>query len=347
MATHVKTPISDIRPAQPTPKFSLARAFLAGKQYHGTQSVEESASDAFAASAGVPPTGVYMPIGYYTKGNGNLGFSDGAATIQTSVEGVVDALRPFSAITAAGAAIRPNLPKGPLTLPRFESTSTVATTADSTAVAASCETFSTLVLTPTRIASQVLVSTQLLRTANQMPLEAYLKAEILKSVGQSIDQMAIDAILAMTAQTPGQNALDKVNTVTFSGAATWAKLVAMKQSVRASNVPDDGSMAFVIDSATYGKWNTIPKVATFPEFLIEDDICLNAPVFVTEMLAAAHQALFLRASDVQIAIWGVDVLADSTTRAAEFLTVLTVNAICAAGVIRGPAVCKSTDTAAA
>jgi hypothetical protein len=180
-----------------------------------------------------------------------------------------------------------------------------------------------------------------------MPLEAYLKAEILKSVGQSIDQMAIDAILAMTAQTPGQNALDKVNTVTFSGAATWAKLVAMKQSVRASNVPDDGSMAFVIDSATYGKWNTIPKVATFPEFLIEDDICLNAPVFVTEMLAAAHQALFLRASDVQIAIWGVDVLADSTTRAAEFLTVLTVNAICAAGVIRGPAVCKSTDTAAA
>jgi hypothetical protein len=96
----------------------------------------------------------------------------------------------------------------------------------------------------------------------------------------------------------------------------------------------------------WAKWSKTPKVATYPEFVLEDNTVLDYPVYVTENLSATHQALFLRASDCYIAIHGVDIVSDVMSLAYKGQVALTINVLASAGLLRGVACARTEDSAA-
>jgi HK97 family phage major capsid protein len=340
MATYVKTPITNIKPVQTaSAKSDWLNAILAGRKFIGEYSPERAASEKLAADLGL------SAAGYMTRVN-EITLALGAGTVQTTLAPTVaQALIPFSAAVAAKATVLTDLPSGNLVLPRYETGVTVTTYTDSAATTAVNPTFSVLVLSPARYGVQVGFTRQLLTQAATKPsLKANVAAQILRGIGAAVDKAALNAILAAPTGTAN---LGNVSEIAFGGAATWGKLVAAKQAVLGANVVNDGSFAWIIDSATYGKWNTIAKVATFPEFLIDEDgTCLQAPVFVTENLAPSHKAIFCRASDIVIAVWATEIITDEMSGAANGVVYLHVNVLASAGVLRGPSFCRSSDSAA-
>jgi HK97 family phage major capsid protein len=334
-----KIDITTIRPATKQPKFDLIGAILKGAQFIGESSYERTISEQNAEDAGIPAAGIFLRV------PGMLGLSEGAGTVQTTVLSIADALRPYSALAAAGARFLTDI-KSNISIPRLETTATVSLLNDGDAVTASNETFSALTLNALRYRAQVGFNSMLLKSAKQ-DVKSFVAGEIMRTVGSVLDQAAITAILALTSQAASARALDKCYGVTMSGAVTHAKTVSMKQAVLGASVQDNGTFAWILDSATYGKLTQASKGGSYPEFILEDDMILNSKVFVTENLAATHKMAFLRASDVIIAIHGVDLVSDVMSLAYKGQVLLTCNVLASAGVLRGPAVCRSEDSAAA
>jgi hypothetical protein len=334
---------SNIKPATTKQPFDLLMAINQGRRFIGETSPERTISENFAYSRAITTAGICLDPTMLAKRAGTLGLTEGAPIIQTTTQPIADVLRPFSAMAAAGATFLTNI-NGNLSFPRGETTSTPAILNDGDAVTASNQTFPKLTLNAQRVSTQVGISSELLRLAT-VDVEAFVTSEIMRSVASSVDLMAIIAVLAMTTQTADKRALDKCYAVTLSGAVTHAKTISMKQSVMGASVVNNGTFAWIIDSATLAKWASTSKGATYPEFVLDNDQVLNTSVYVTENLASTHQAIPIRASDVIIPIWAIEVVVDDITKAHLFQTILTVNTLCSAGLLRGPAACVTSDSA--
>jgi HK97 family phage major capsid protein len=211
-----------------------------------------------------------------------------------------------------------------------------------TVIDGSSETFSLLTLgPPKRMPVTLKISAQLLKQAN-FDIETMVQAQILRSIGSAIDLYCLNSLLALTENSGGSQ-------VTMGGAATYTKLVSMKQTVLANNSVDDGSFGWIISPATFGRWSVIPQVSTFPRYLLDKGETVDSPIHATNSLTAAtvpHTALFGRWSDAVLGIFGIDILSDLRTGMSANQIYININVLYDFGVLRGPSIIKTEDSAA-
>ncbi len=334
--------------------YSLRDYLVAGPGFMDKRTYECEVSEGISREIGQPALGLMVPSEILTRdlvvGTANVGGN----LVQTTVrKDLATALRPYSALIAAGATVLDGL-VGQVSWPRMatdfapaEQTETAALTAD-----AGDGTFSTLSLSAKRVGIETRISKQLLAQSN-IDAEHAIRREIMRSIGAKLDNYfltgtgsPITGLLGMTENSVSNSDLSKLNYqgVTFGATATWAKLVSMPAALKQANVVEDGTNAWLIDGATWNKWSTTVKVATYPRYLLEDNKVAGYPVITTENLSSTHQAIFLRASSVVVGVWGFDICVNPFT--SVFDVDVNINVLCDFGVLYGPAVVRSEDSAA-
>jgi hypothetical protein len=180
--------------------------------------------------------------------------------------------------------------------------------------------------------------------------KASVKREMFRAIGSTVDLYMVNQILATPENTGTNRDLSKLAPgYSFGSAATWAKIVNAKEAILANDVrADDPSFSWILSPSSYGRWSQIPKVATFPDYLIENNRAADLPVRVTNNLTncvVPHTALLARWSDFVLGIFGIDVVSDVFTLASTNQVKLTINLLYSAGFLRATSCIKSDDAA--
>jgi HK97 family phage major capsid protein len=286
---------------------------------------------------------------------GSGGTMGGLALVENKLRETADTLRPFSACVAAGATVLNGL-KANVSWPRLATSTTpsfLAESATSTGTTAA-PTFSLLQMTPHRLTSELNVSRQLIEQA-EYDVEKFISNMLLKDIASLIDFAAINGtgtapqptgILAMAENTALTSDYGKLAVgTTFGGAPTWASIVGMETAVFNQDVTYDGTMSWVISPTTREKLMLTQK-GTSPEFIMADEKIGGFRAFTTTNLATTNQAIFGRFSDLVIGVWGIDILSDPYFYLSSGLIKVVINAWIDVGMIHGPGICRSEDSAA-
>jgi HK97 family phage major capsid protein len=234
--------------------YNLTRVMNAGLDIQFHKSLETEVSQSMSRDLGLYPNGVFVPSEILCRdlavGTGNIG----GDLVMTDVRATIaDALRPFSAVVAAKATVLNDL-RGNVSYPRFSAQSSPSGYGENVSVIdanTATQRFSNMSLSPKRISSQVLISTQLLKTAH-MDAERFIRKEILRSIGQVLDLYvltgngpsgtppACTGFLNLTENGAGGTDLSKLSPgVTFGATATWSKLVLFSETLHAANIQND------------------------------------------------------------------------------------------------------------
>jgi HK97 family phage major capsid protein len=340
--------------------YSLRRVLEGGRE----DTLEAEVSRQIQRESGINPSGTFVPLNklYQTRA-GDLSTSGGNASggylVENKLRETIDVLRPFAACIAAGATVldltdapAPNvvIPRvatgtGPFLLP--ENASSYSTTSGAM-------TFSSLVMTPHRIASEIHISKQLIKQA-QYSVSELVTRTMLKDIGSTIDYAAINGagtgsyptgLLSFAEDTTDPSKLS--TGTTFGGIApTWAALVGMAETVLSKGAIDDGTMGWIISPATYSTWMTTLREPGSSFFLMQDDRGVAGyPSYITANLNSTNQCVFGRFSDLIITIFYIDICSDPFTFAGANQLNLMINVGIDVGLLQGQALVRSEDSAA-
>jgi hypothetical protein len=115
----------------------------------------------------------------------------------------------------------------------------------------------------------------------------------------------------------GRTVTHRAQTLRFGGAATWPNVLAFEKILEQGLIVNDGSFGWVTDPTVRDKWQQIPKVATYPEFLWsqpDDDPTfgrVNGRRAISSTQVPAGQVIFAKWSEMLISSWvGVEILVD-------------------------------------
>src|SRR5258708_17003212 len=280
-------------------------------------------------------------------GTNNLG----GFTIQTSVQpAIANALIPFSSLVASKITVLDGLTSN-ISWPRWQTGFSPSGAAENTTVTdLNSETFSVLQIgPPSRMNVQLKLSGTLLKQTG-FDCEAAVQREILRAIGSTVDLYCLNQILATPENTGTNRDFSKLATgAPMPSAATWSQLVGVKQTILQNDVVNDGTMSWIVSPTTYGRWSNIQKATNYPLFLIEHDQAVDLPVRVSNNLTYAdvpHTALLGRWSDAVLGLFGIDIVSDPFSGASVNQIFLSINILYSFGLLRGPSVAKTEDSAA-
>lgn len=173
---------------------------------------------------------------------------------------------------------------------------------------------------------------------NEMDIVLALKKDLAGLLGTGLGGEPLGV-----ANTTGINA-----TVTYSGAAEWGDIVEHETGIAVDNA-DIGSMGFVIDAATRGKWKTKLKDSVAGAgYLLDSDMTTNGyPVVMSNQISTAHQSFFGVWSQLMLGMWaGREITVDNITLAKQGQHQIIMNELCDFLVRQPLAFNVSTDSAA-
>jgi HK97 family phage major capsid protein len=235
----------------------------------------------------------------------------GGFLVQTDLGPMIELLRNRPRVIEAGATTLGGL-VGDLALPVHSSGSTAYWVSETGTLTASQSVFGQKKLTPKRLGSTIPYSTQFLAQTS-MDAESFVRDDAVRVLSIEKDRAAllgsgINGEPLGIANTTGINA-----TVTYNGAAEWGDIIEHETGIAVDNA-DIGSMAFMVDAATVGKWKTALKIPTYggSGYLIDSDMTANGySVLRTNQLSAAHYSFFGVWSQLILASWsGMSVIVD-------------------------------------
>lgn len=237
-------------------------------------------------------------------------FSAGGATVQTQYGPMIEILNNAMVLNQIGVTMINGL-VGDFVLPQQTGGATAYHVSETGAITDSEATFAQKSMTPHRIGATIPYSTQFLAQTS-ISAEAFLRTELMTRLALLKD---LDGLLGTgvagqplgVANTTGINA-----TVTYGGAATWVDVVEHETGIAVDNA-DIGSMAFILDAASVGKWKTILKDSVAGAgYLISDTMTANGyPVKRTNQISAAHQSFFGVWAQLLIGSWaGMEFIVD-------------------------------------
>jgi HK97 family phage major capsid protein len=187
------------------------------------------------------------------------------------------ALRSASVCIRAGARVLPGL-RSDLTLGRETQEVTYDWLAELEEVSAPDSEYGAVRLTPHRLCGMTTISTQL--NAQAPDLSAFVVDSLTAGIGAGFDCAAIQGD-GFAGQSLGLLNRSAVKTVTFGGAATWAKAVNFEKQITAAN-GDDDSISFVANPDVREKWRTLERFSGGGRALWEDgNICAGRNAYVT------------------------------------------------------------------
>lgn len=164
------------------------------------------------------------------------------------------ALRSASVCIRAGARVLPGL-RSDLTLGRETQEVTYDWLAELEEVSSADSEYGAVKLTPHRLAGLTTISTQL--NAQAPDLSAFVVESLTAGIGAGFDRAALQGD-GFAGQPIGLFNRASVKTVTFGGAATWAKAVNFEKQISAAN-GDDDSITFIANPDVREKWRTIQR----------------------------------------------------------------------------------------
>jgi hypothetical protein len=308
--------------------------------------------------------GLAIPLEVFTRGLNQrdmtaVGVGTGASLVQTlRAPSIQDALRPFSAVTRAGAQFLTEL-RDNISLPRWEIASTPQAALETAPITPNTQTLSLLSLKPHRISSATILSRRLMKQASDTGsngIEGLIAQEMLASIGSALDGFALNGsgaagqplgLLNTGANLPGSRDLSLLSPeVTFGAAPSWPKICSFIGNVESNDIVSDDSTVWIVSPATREKWISTEKVAGYPSYLSENGTCAGFPMLATNNLSGtggSHRAVYGRWSSMIVAIWAMSVLVDNVSLAMSGHVRVFVDLWADCGPIYAPAFCASSD----
>jgi HK97 family phage major capsid protein/HK97 family phage prohead protease len=277
---------------------------------------------------------------------GNVGTATaGGFLVQSQYGPVIDYLRNSTALGKLGITILDGI-VGDLIFPTQTGGCTAYWVSETGSLTDSQATFAQKKMVPHRVGASYPFTMQLLAQSS-ISVDAFVRRELdtviaLKKDLAGLLGTGVGGEPLGLANTTGINA-----TVTYGGAATWADIVEHETGISVDNA-DIGTMGFLIDAATVGKWKTILKDSVAGAgYLMEGMTANGYPVQRSNQVSTAHQSYFGVWSQLLYAGWaGREVTVDSITLAKSGQHQIIINELCDFLVRQPLAFNVSTDSAA-
>ena len=241
-------------------------------------------------------------------------FSTGGALVQNNVEReVIEYLRPKSVLIRAGATVLTNVAL-PRVLPSLESDPTATWLAENALATESDITVGGRQLTPHRLTTTVTYS-KLLDSQSAPDFEATIADACMGALMQGVDAAGLTGTGGV--QPAGILNLAGTGEVTFGGAPTWAHVCSFENLLETANVPDDGTVAWLVSPNTAKVWKTTLREGNGTLYLMSEDGKANGKLsFITSELSTTNQVVYVRCSDVVISLLygGVFIVRDPYTK---------------------------------
>lgn len=220
----------------------------------------------------------------YVRTGQNVGTGPtGGFTVPTILGSMIEYLRNSTVVGRAGITTMSGL-SGDMSFPVQITGSTAGWVGESGSQADSAATFAIKNVTPHRLSGTIPFTSQFLAQSS-LPAEQFARNELMTVGAIAIDLAGLEGT-GTSGQPLGVKGTPSVGAdVTFSTAATWAKVVLFETSVNTANA-NIGDIKFILSSAAVGKWKGILRAsAAGAKFLIDDDMTANGyPVLRTNQV---------------------------------------------------------------
>lgn len=343
-------------------EYSLARAIHAIGTRKGLTGVEKDMSDATAKRLGKDPDGFFIPEDYsrrslqeihgistrnLTAGN----FASAGALIGTDLlaGSLIELLRNKQVFASLGTTNLGGL-VGNIAIPRQSGGATAYWLGEGATVSESDQTFQQIGMTPHRLVAQTAYDKQLVAQAS-VGVEAMVRNDIAIVTALKKD-LAILTGSGAGGEPLGIANTTGVQTVTFSGAATWAKVVEFETDLATANADQTGIPVFITSPAVRGKWKTILKASgalvNSASFLWDMDMVNGYRGVVSNQIASATNLVYFGVpSEIVDATWaGIDVVVNPFSLDSTGQIRVTVTQWTDIALRHGPAWIQSTDSGA-
>jgi HK97 family phage major capsid protein len=273
-------------------------------------------------TTGTEPVGFQIPIAALApvKAQNVTTFSAGGALVDESLDDITAALRPASVVLSLGARVFSNLTSD-LALPSETSFPAASWLSESqTLQDPSDAVYAKTVLKPHRCASLAILSKQLL-ACNSVGVEQFVRRSLADTLASAIDKAALSG--AGNVEPLGLINNPAISTtVSFSGAATRAKLVAFQDGLTAANAGNlnQDSLAYVTTPTSSSKLAQAVQVTGQARFLWEGslwsgNVC-GLPARATTNAGSGNLMICGDWSKLVVAFWAdsLSIISDSFTQ---------------------------------
>lgn len=256
-------------------RFSLGRAIQLRAQGKALDGAEREFTDEWAKRYGQENEGsIVIPRPDQIRAMLATDFSAGGSTVPTSLGQLVDKLDDTPVVERAGATVISGV-SGNIALPRITGGTTAERTSEGSAPTSSELTTDDIKFSPNAYSVSTDYSKQLLLQSG-IAIESYIQNDQGKRISLLKDK---DCLIGTGAsgQIKGVLAYDSgsgINTVTFGGAPTWAKVVDFEAAIQSDN-GDVSTMRWVTTPGVISKWKTTSKVSNDAMFIIGMDGMAN------------------------------------------------------------------------
>jgi len=359
-------------------RFSILRAISAIAFEGGLTGIEREASEAFAQKFRIKSNdrSFFVPFDVQRSfvssvradlaaGTGSLG----GATVQTDVlaSEFIELLRARLISTMLGVRTMFGL-QGNVSIPAQTAGATGAWLTEGGPITPSAQTFGQVPLSPKRYGAATAYSRQLV-VQSSIDVEAFVRMDLAAVTARGFD-LAVIAGPGTGGAPTGILSTSGIGTVTFGGAATWAKVLEFETAVATANA-DYGNLAYLSTPATRGKWKNIPKVAAPANtggFLWQDSGFVpvmpaagssptpDAPPIglvngyraIASTIVPTNRVIFGNFSDAILGMWiPLEIVVDPYSLSLNHQVRVVVNALGDVAVRHAAAFAASTDTGAA
>lgn len=310
----IADPLADI-PEKDKRKYdfgSVIRGLISGK----LDGLEREISEEMQLKSSVAAGGCMVPYFAMEQERAlEAGSSPGSNLVGTDHRGdlFIEKLRNSAKVMQLGATSLNGL-QGNVAIPRQTGAVTIASLAEAAAITPSDSNFDQVTLSPKRVGGSTIYSKQLLLQSNPS-IDNLVRNDITTEIMLDIDAKALQGSGAANQPTGIENQAG-INTVTFTTAPTWAKVVEFETAIATDNANVD-SMAYLSTAAVRGAWKTTVKEAGQATYLWEMN---NSPVngYNAEVSnqIAGDLVFFGDWSQLLLGFWGgIDLIVDEITLA--------------------------------
>ena len=296
-------------------QYSIVRAIQQIAENGKLDGIEREASEATSTIARREAKGFFIPQDIMSAqfGRSQRALSSGISTAggytvdsTLMVSDMIELLRNKCLVSQLGARTLSGL-VGNIAIPRVAGGATAYWLAETGTVTASDQSFGQLGLTPHRLVGDTAYSKELL-IQSSLDIEGFIREDLMRVLAIEKDRAAING-LGAAGEPMGILNTTGIGSVTFSAAATWAKVISFETAVANANA-DIGRMAYLTTPTTRGVWKGAVKVTNQASFLWQDNEVNGYPAAATKQVPS-DKVIFGNFNDLIIAEWaGLDVVVD-------------------------------------
>lgn len=337
-------------------KYSFSRVVADMANQRQVSGFEREVADELGKQSRSTAKGCFIPaaaLGFGTRTLQANVAASGGYTVQTDVLGseFIEKLYNQTMLEKAGARRLAGL-MGNVAIPKQTGGATAYWLDEAGANTVSNLSYGQLVLSPKRLAVTVPYTNQLLAQTST-DVEGLSREDASKQINIAVDLAGFQGTGA-NGQPKGLFNYDTtssgINTITWSTAATYAKVVSQQSSLLSANSIYQGTPYQILSPAAYAKFKTIAKATNYPNFLwngTHDKGEVDGyPACVSNHLPS-DKSIFGVFSDFLIGYWSqFDMVVDPYSRKKEGIIEVQLTVLCDMGARHAESFVISTDSAA-